>query len=111
MKKRIVYKRDETIAIIHPAPNSRRQVIDQETGQPTGQMEPEQEWLDRVFDKAMQNPKLAGSDFEDVDEAQLQQKLPASREFRDAWRGTKAGGVRVDPSEKQKIIDRRNQPK
>jgi len=80
MKVRILYNQDGTIAVIHPAPKSRRED------------ETESEWLKRVFDKA--TPE--GAEYEDVDKS----KLPQSREFRHAWTGKKGKCIWIDEDKK-----------
>jgi uracil-DNA glycosylase len=77
---RVVYKPDKTVAIIHPAPNSR---------QPD---ETEKQWLERVFKRAVEGTDLEGLPCDDIDPLQL----PQSREDRDAWEGEKGKGVRVN---------------
>jgi len=86
MKNRILYKADETVAIIIPAPKSKRE------------NETENEWLERVFTKASKN--ITYIEFEDVEESAL-----PSREHRNAWRGNKQNGLKVDSFEKSKIDD------
>jgi hypothetical protein len=78
-KVRILYKPDKSVAIIHPAPNSRRT------------NETEAEWLQRVFEEAMVDD-LAGLEYDDVDISEL----PTSREHRDEWEGKKGEGVKIN---------------
>lgn len=86
---RKVYIDDGSVAVIHPAPNSRQSY------------EKESEWLERIFTKTMnKNPKLIGRDFDDVDVSTL-----PSREFRNAWRGSKGEPITIDSTEKQNIIN------
>ncbi len=82
---RIVSKIDGTIAIIHPAPNSK---IQNET---------DSQWLIRVFNKAMVD-ELAGRPYVDMDVS----LLPKSREFRNAW-ALSDKNVVVDPQKKDNI--------
>lgn len=65
MKIRILKKSDGSVAIVHPAPKSRRPD------------ETEEEWFLRVADKSTPN----GIAYEDVPN----EKLPATREYRGAW--------------------------
>jgi len=83
--KRILYNTDGTIAVIHPAPKSRRSD------------ETEKQWLKRVFDKA--TPE--GIEYEDVEDS----KIPEDREFRNAWTGKKGKGISIDKVKKQEIIN------
>ena len=71
MKVRVVYKVDKTLAVIYPAAKSKRPD------------ETEEEWLERVFTKAMQG-ELAGLPYDDIDDSEL-----PSREDRQFWRGEK----------------------
>jgi len=82
---RILYNKNGTISIIHPAPKSRRPD------------ETEADWLKRVFDKA--TPE--GVEYEDVEKSEL----PQSREFRNAWTGKKGNGISIDEVKKQEIIN------
>lgn len=68
MKVRIIINPDNSITIIHPAPKSKRED------------ETEAQWLDRVFNKAMQG-ELKGLPFKDVDVA----LLPNDRTERNRW--------------------------
>lgn len=83
MKIRILYNKDNTVSVIHPAPKSRRPD------------ETEPQWLKRVFDKA--TPKDV--EYKDMDES----KLPQSREHREAWTGKKGEGISIDEVKAQKI--------
>lgn len=67
MKVRIVKKLDGSVAIIYPAPKSKRY------------NEIEEQWLNRVFTKTMQG-KLKGLPYYDADLSEL-----PSREDRNAW--------------------------
>ena len=67
-KVRIVHKPDKSVAIIYPAPKSRRKD------------ETEQQWLERVFVKAM-IPHFIGFPYDDIDSSEL----PQTREYRNAW--------------------------
>lgn len=79
---RIIERADGSLAVIHPAPKSRRAD------------ETEASWLARVFDKAQAaDPELAGRPFEEMDS----DALPADRTQRHAWR-RRAGRVVVDPT-------------
>jgi len=82
------------MAIIFPALKSRRSGEDEDV------------WLNRVFTKAMNNPNLTGKEFDDVDDSEL-----PSREFRNAWRGSKGSTITIDSSikeeiENEKLIDK-----
>lgn len=79
MKVRVVYKPDKTVAVVHPAPKSKRE------------NETEEEWLERIFTKAMQE-ELKGLPYDDIDSSEL----PQSREDRNAWEGEKGKGIRVN---------------
>ena len=65
---RCVYRADKSVVVIHPAPKSK------------GADEMEGQWLERVFDKAMQG-ELKGLPYEDIDDSEL----PAIRDDRGAW--------------------------
>ena len=86
MKVRVVYRPDGTVAAIHPAPKSRREG------------ESEAEWLARVFTKCMEGA-LAGLPYDDIDSSEL----PQTRKYREAWRGSKAAGLTIDPAKKAEI--------
>lgn len=83
MKVRILYKSDGSVAVIYPAPKSRRE------------NESEVQWLKRIFDKVTP----PNTEYEDVDASQL----PKSREDREAWTGKKGSGVVVDITKAKKI--------
>ncbi len=107
---RVVYKPDKSVAVIHPAPKSRRPD------------ETEEQWLKRVFDKTMQpqydkqgqqiNP-LYGLPYKDVEDTEL----PQTREDRNAWEWNKTKKKVVinqvkakqlkDEKEKQNLIQGR----
>jgi hypothetical protein len=88
---RAVYKRDGTVAVIIPAPKSKKR------------NETERQWLTRIFDKAISlQPDLQDVFYDDIDDSQL----PRSRQFRAAWTGRKQEGVHVDAVRRQEIIDR-----
>lgn len=78
-KVRVVYKLDKSVSIIHPAPKSKRKD------------ETEEEWLERVFNKAQQG-ELKGLPYDDIDDSEL----PQSREDRNAWEGEKGRGVYIN---------------
>ncbi len=86
MKVRIVYKPDKSVSVIHPALNSRRKD------------ETEKEWLERVFNKAMQG-ELKGLPYDDIEKSEL----PQSREDRDAWEGEKGKGISINKVKKEQI--------
>lgn len=90
---RIVYKSDNTIVVIHPAPKSK------EIG------ETEEQWLDRVFTRTMKANGYDEYDYEDVDISLL-----PSREYRNAWEGEKGKGITINEVKKQAIIDEKNKP-
>ena len=76
MKVWIVYKPDGSVAVIHPAPKSRR---DNET---------EEQWYDRIFTKTMQgNKNLTDLPYEDIDDTEL----PKTRENRNSWKKNPSG--------------------
>ncbi|MBA7648202.1 hypothetical protein ES703_55985 [subsurface metagenome] len=79
MKVRVIYKPDKTVAVIHPAPKSKRKD------------ETEEEWLERVFTKAMQG-ELKDLSYDDIDSSEL----PSSREDRNAWEGEKGKGISIN---------------
>ena len=103
MKVRVVYKADKTVSVIHPAPKSKRE------------NETEEEWLERVFNKAMQprynengqqvNP-LYGLPYDDIDDSEL-----PPREDRDAWEGEKGKGISVNTIKAEQIKQERKKPK
>lgn len=76
---RVLYKPDKTVAIIHPAPKSKRPD------------ESEAKWLKRVFNKVMQG-ELKGLPYDDIDSSEL----PQSRENRDAWEGEKGKSIYIN---------------
>ena len=86
MKCRILYFADKRISVIHPAPKSKRSD------------ETEEQWLGRVFAKA--TPE--GVDFDDVEKDTL-----PNREFRSAWEGEKITGIKINPTKKREIEDKR----
>jgi len=67
-KVRMVSHPDKAISIIHPAPNSKRPD------------ETDEQWQERVFDKAMQGD-LRGLPFKDIDIS----LLPKDRTERNRW--------------------------
>jgi len=75
MKCRVVYKPDGTVAVIHYAPKSRLSYED-------------------AMARAMK--QFPGCDFDDIDTSEL----PQTRADRNAWRGEKGVGVRVDAGAK-----------
>lgn len=85
-KVRCVYKPDKSVAIIYPAPKSKRKD------------ETEEKWLERVFGKAMQG-ELKDLPYDDVDESEL----PQSREDRNAWEGEKEEGISVNSIKAEEI--------
>ena len=89
MKKvRVIYKPDNTIAIIHPAPKSRRYD------------ESEVAWYNRVFSDAMnRDPNLTGLPYDDIPIT----KLPKSREARNAWEKDSTGGIKVNKTKAKRI--------
>lgn len=84
MKYRVVYKPDKTVAVIHPAPKSKRED------------ETEEQWLERVFTKAMQ------TDLKDLPYDDIDHSLLPSREYRDAWEGEKGNGITINQAKVQK---------
>lgn len=78
-KVRVIYKPDKTVSVVYPAPKSRRPD------------ESEEEWLERVFSKAISHPDFKDLPFDDLDHTEL-----PSREDRDAWEGEKGKGVKVN---------------
>lgn len=87
-KVRIVYKPDKSVAIIHPALKSRRPD------------ETEEQWLDRVFTKAMRG-ELKDLPYDDIDKSEL----PQTREERNAWEGEKGLGISINQEKAKKIKD------
>jgi len=84
MKVRVVYQPNGKVAVIHPAPKSRRPD------------ESENEWLERVFDRAMQGD-LKGLPYDDIDVS----SLPQTREDRNAWEGEKGKGISINLTKAQ----------
>ena len=78
-KVRVVFKNDNTVAVIHPVLKS-------------GLSE------EQVFNKAMQG-ELKGLPYKDMDSSEL----PQSREDRDAWEGDEKKRVKVNQAKAQKI--------
>ena len=78
-KVRIVYKSDNSVAVIYPIPESKH--IN----------ETENEWLNRVFNKAMCN-ELKHLEYDDIDI----EKLPKTRKNRDSWRGKKGQDIWIE---------------
>lgn len=89
MKVRVVYKPDKSVAVIHPAPKSRKPE------------ESEIQWLERVFNKAMQQGKLNGLPFDDIDSSEL----PPDKEDREAWEGRKGAGVYINQTKAKEQKD------
>lgn len=87
-KVRIVYKPDKSVAIIYPAPKSRRPD------------ETEDQWLERVFTKVMQG-ELKGLPYDDIDKSEL----PQTREDRGAWEGEKGKGISINQKKAKEIKD------
>lgn len=86
-KVRVVYRKDGGVSVVTPAPKS--QMKD----------EPDQEWIDRVFARAMEaDPDIAGLEYDDIDKSEL----PKDRKDRDAWIGSKGKGVKICPVRKGK---------
>ena len=85
-KVRIVYKLDKSVAVIHPAPSSKRE--DETEGQ----------WLKRVFNKAMRG-EFEGLEYDDVDTSEL----PQLREDREAWEGEKGKGIIINQVKANKL--------
>lgn len=81
MKCRIIYKPDETVAVIHAAKKA------QKPG------ETEEDFLERVFAKAITGTDFEGLPFDDIEPDEL-----PDRKDRAKWRGTKEIGVKVDPT-------------
>lgn len=77
---RVVHMADGEVAVIHPAPKSRRPE------------ETKEEWLARVFAKAMTADDMVGRPYEDL----KTEDLP-DRKLRKAWVKKDGGGVGVDP--------------
>lgn len=94
-KVRVVYKTDGTICVIHPAPKSKRPG------------ETEDQWLSRVFNKAIQGTELEGLESDDVDVS----KLPESREDRQYWKGGKGKKITIDNVKKNndKLVKERKE--
>lgn len=92
MKVRVVYKPDKTVTVIHPVPKSKRPD------------ETEDQWLERIFTKAMQG-ELAGLDYDDIDEIEL----PQNRDDRDAWEGEKGTGIYINQKKAQELKLKRSE--
>ena len=86
MKVRVVYKDDGNVAVIHPAPKSRRPD------------ESEEQWLARVFQKAMANAGLHECGYDDIDESAL-----PPRQYRNAWEGKKGQGISINEEKVKQI--------
>lgn len=86
MKIRVVYKPDQSVPIIYPAPKSIRK------------NETKEEWFERVFIKIMQG-ELKDLPYDDIDSFEL----PQTREDRDAWTGQKGEGVSIDQEKAIKL--------
>jgi len=84
-KIRVIYKPDNSIITIIPAPNSK---LPDET---------EEQWLERVFNKAQDTPELNGLPYDDIDRS----GLPAGDGL--GWKGKKGKGVWVDNAKVEKI--------
>lgn len=81
MNCRVIYRGDGSVVVIHPAPKA----------QMLG--ETEDDFLKRVFGKAVKDTELEGLPCDDVDPSALPE-----RKHRNKWRGSKGKGVRVDHS-------------
>ena len=86
MKVRIVYKSDKTIAIIRPAPKSKRRD------------ESIEQWIERVLSKGMQG-ELEGLLYDDINISDL----PQDRKDRNAWRGEKGQDIWIDQNVVQQL--------
>ncbi len=93
MKCRIIYKPDKSVIIIHPALKSKRV------------NETEEQWLERVFTKAM-NSDLNGLDYEDIDDTEL-----PDRKDRSGWEGEKGKGISINQVKVQAVKDEIEQEK
>ena len=78
---RVFYKPDGTVSVLHPAPKARRP------------NETDEDFLDRIAQKAVVGTELEGLDYDDIEPAEL-----PPRKDRDKWRGEKGQGVHVDES-------------
>lgn len=101
-KVRILYRQDGGVSVIHPALESRRVILEDGTIHSQDDihlenldrlgisytLEPEEQWLKRVFDKATPD----GTEYDDIDKSEL----PQTREDREAWEGEKGKGVKVN---------------
>ena len=87
-KRRVIYKNDGSVDIVIPAPKSRFEG------------EPEDVWLKRVFDRAIEvDPNLQGLDYDDVDTSEI----PSDRKDRNAWTRHPSGkGIGIDNVKAQK---------
>lgn len=86
---RVVYRADGGVSVIYPVLQSR---LKDET---------EEQWLDRVFTRAMEKQdKLRGQPYDDIDSLQL-----PSREDRNAWEGKKGEGVKVNLVKAKELKD------
>lgn len=99
MKVRIVFKPDKTISVIHPFIKSwREKDITNKKGEIIHKKETKEEWLKRVFDKAMVGD-LAGLPYEDKDVSEL----PQSRKYRNAWESEKGKPITINATKKTEI--------
>ena len=93
---RVVQHIDGSVTIIHPVANSRQ----------TG--ESEQDWLERVFNKAMEG-ELSGLVYKDIPKSELIQ----TREYKNDWEGdsinskVKVNSTKVDKIRNDKLINKR----
>ena len=121
-KGRIIFRVDGGVTIISPGPNSRRWGIDVDELRTRLPLicklfsdkkaviyalknkihipkvyEPEAEWLNRVFTKAMKYDE--DCEYDDVDESEI----PKDRKYRNAWTGSKGHGISIDDVKKAEI--------
>jgi hypothetical protein len=78
---RVIYKPDETIAVIHPAPKARLKD------------ESDQDFLNRIALKTVKGTELENCPYDDIEKATL-----PDRRYRDKWRGSKVTGIKIDHS-------------
>ena len=88
-KVRVVYKADDSIAVVRPVRSKR-------------EGETDDQYYEAVFNEAMEQPDLIGMEFSDIDEAEV----PTDREDRMGWEKPISGkGIKVNKVKAQQIRD------
>ena len=111
---RVYYRADGSVAVVHPAPQSRRVIVVSPSGERreykarndfmakvpalrqsgvTVIVEDDRAFLDRVYAEAEATGGLAGLDYEELDPVELPDRVE-----REKWRGGKGLGVKIDPA-------------